>query len=87
MGGGHAVTDGKHKPPRHPVKLPRAEYLIAVTLVFVVLLMGWLRRARSVGQSYHDGLAKARLQHMAQALVSSRIIDCKFVSSGVHHID
>lgn len=36
------MTDGKHKPPRNPVKLPRAEYLIAVTLVFVVVLLGWL---------------------------------------------
>jgi hypothetical protein len=36
------VTEGKHKPPRRTIKLPRAEYLIAVTLVFVVLLLGWL---------------------------------------------
>lgn len=36
------MTEGKHKPPRRPIKLPRAEYLIAVTLVFVVLLLGWL---------------------------------------------
>lgn len=36
------MTDAKHKPTRSPVKLPRAEYLIAVTLVFVVLLLGWL---------------------------------------------
>jgi len=38
------VSDGKHKPPRvrTPLRLPRAEYLIAVTLAFVVLLLGWL---------------------------------------------
>jgi len=36
------VTEAKHKPRRRPVKLPRAEYLIGLTLVFVVLLLGWL---------------------------------------------
>jgi hypothetical protein len=36
------VSAAKHKPPRRPIKLPRAEYLIAVTLVFVVVLLGWL---------------------------------------------
>lgn len=36
------MTEGKHKPSRRSIKLPRAEYLIAITLVFVVLLLGWL---------------------------------------------
>lgn len=36
------MTEGKHKPPRSPLKLPRAEYLVALTLAFVVLLLGWL---------------------------------------------
>lgn len=36
------MTEAKHKPRRRPVKLPRAEYLIGLTLVFVVLLLGWL---------------------------------------------
>lgn len=34
--------EGKHKPPRRPLRLPRAEYLIALTLVCVVVLLGWL---------------------------------------------
>lgn len=36
------MTEGKHKPPHRPLKLPRAEYLIALTLAFVALLLGWL---------------------------------------------
>lgn len=32
----------RHRPPRQPVRLPRAEYLVALTLVFVALLVGWL---------------------------------------------
>lgn len=36
------MTEGKHKPPRNSFKLPRAEYLIGLTLVCVVVLLGWL---------------------------------------------
>lgn len=35
------MTTAKHR-PRRQLKLPRAEYLIAITLVFVVALVGWL---------------------------------------------
>lgn len=37
------MSDARHRPrPRRPLKLPRAEALIALTLVFVALLLGWL---------------------------------------------
>lgn len=36
------MTAARHGPKRQPVRLPRAEYLIALTLVFVALLVGWL---------------------------------------------
>jgi hypothetical protein len=36
------VSDAKHKPARRPIRLPRAEWLIALTLAFVALLLGWL---------------------------------------------
>lgn len=44
MGGDLQVNEAKHKPPRvrTPLRLPRAEWLIGLTLVFVVLLLGWL---------------------------------------------
>ncbi|MGW2724784.1 collagen-like protein [Streptomyces sp. NPDC001492] len=42
MGGDLEVMGARHKPARKPPRLPRAEYLIAVTLAFVVLLLGWL---------------------------------------------
>jgi len=32
----------RHRPPSQSVRLPRAEYLVALTLVFVALLVGWL---------------------------------------------
>ncbi|EFL29401.1 collagen alpha-1(XI) chain protein [Streptomyces himastatinicus ATCC 53653] len=36
------MTGARRKDARPPFKLPRAEWLIAVTLAFVVLLLGWL---------------------------------------------
>jgi hypothetical protein len=43
MGGGFTMTGARRKQDaRPPFKLPRAEWLIAVTLAFVVLLLGWL---------------------------------------------
>lgn len=36
------MTSARHRPKRQPVRLPRAEYLIVLTLVFVALLVGWL---------------------------------------------
>lgn len=65
MGGGLTVTEAKHKPPRHPVRLPRAEYLIALTLLVVVLLLGWLcvkvvsqDRALTASNDARDALAQ-----------------------------